>query len=269
MGIITISRQLGSFGDEIAKTVADKLNYDYIDKLEIAEALANYGLRVHEIEKFDEKGLSFWESFSQQKKKFLYLIKAVVSNFAKKGNVVIYGWGAQVLLKDVPGVLRVRITAPCEGRMRRLVEQKGYDERNAEKTLRKSDRDSAGYMSSFFEVNWEDKDLYDVIINTRTISVDTGVGLIINTLGTHEFKVSSEETAEKLADLALTQKVEAALVEISGLYWSNVNVKKGIVNLDGTANSAEAIEECERIVSNIKGVKGVNSQLVVRPSTTA
>ena len=62
MAIITISRQMGSLGDEIAKSVADKLNYEYIDKPEITEALADYGLRVHE--KFDEKGLSFWESFS-------------------------------------------------------------------------------------------------------------------------------------------------------------------------------------------------------------
>ena len=263
MAIITVSRHIGSFGDKIARTVADKLNYDYIDKPEIAEALADYGLRIHDIEKFDEKGLSFWESFSQQKKRFLYLIKAVISDFAKKGNVVIYGWGAQVLFKDLPGVLRVRITAPFEVRMRRLVEQKGYVERNAERTLRKSDRNSAGYISSFFEADWEDKDLYDLIINTRTISVDTGVGLIINTLGAHEFKVSSQETAEKLADLTLTQKVEEILMGFPGLGSTKLFVEKRIVNLTGTADSFNTIRECERALSKIEGIKSVNNQLYV------
>lgn len=259
MAIITISRQMGSLGDEIAKAVADKLNYDYIDKPEIAEALATYGLRVDE--KFDQKGLSFWESFSQQKKRLLYLIKAVVSDLAKKGNVVIYGWGAQLLFKDLPGVIRVRIIAPFEVRTRRLVEQKVYDERNAEKTLRKSDRDSAEYMSSFFKSDLEDKELYDLIINTITISVDTGVGLIINTLEAHEFKVSSEETAEKLTDLSLKHKVEAAVLEIPGLELSNLVVEKGVVNLSGSAKSLAAKEECEKAVSNIKGITKIANQL--------
>ena len=261
MAIITISRQMGSLGDEIAKAVADKLNYDYIDKPEIAEALADYGLRVHE--KFDEKGLSFWESFSQQKKRFLYLIKVVLSDFAKKGNVVIYGWGAQVLFKDLPGVLRARIIAPFEVRTRRLVEQKGYDEKNAEKTLRKSDRDSAGFISSFFKYDLEDKDLYDLIINTNTISVGTGVELITNTLNAHEFKVSSQETAEKLTDLWLQHKLEAVLAEFPKVDWANVSVDKGIVDLTGSADSARTIKECERALSKIEGVISVNNRLYV------
>lgn len=261
MAIITISRQLGSLSDEIARTVANELSYDYIDKPEIVEALADHGLRVHE--KFDQKGLSFWESFSHQKRKLLYLIKAVLSDFAKKGNVVIYGWGTQVLFDDLPGVLRVRITAPFEVRIKRLVLQKMYDERNAEKTIRKSDRDSAGYISSFFKANLEDKDLYDLIINTRTISVNTAVELIINTLGAHEFKVSFKETAEKLADLALTQKAQAVLLEIPGLRATNLSVEKGAANLSGAARSLAAIEACEKAVSNIKGITKVNNQLEV------
>jgi len=261
MAIITISRQMGSLGDEIAKAVADKLNYDFIDKPEIAKALADYGLRVHE--NFDEKGLSFWESFSHQKKRLLYLIKVVLSDFAKKGNVVIYGWGAQILFKDLPGVLRDRIIAPFEVRTRRLVEQKGYKERDAEKILRKSDRDSAGFISSFFKYDWEDKDLYDLIINTNTISVDTGVGLIINTLDAHEFKVRSEETTEKLTDLSLQYKLEAVLEEFPKVVWVNVSVDRGIVDLSGSADSAQSIKECEDALSKVEGVVSVNNRLYV------
>ncbi len=269
MGVITISRQLGSFGDEIAAAVTSRLTYDYIDKQLIGEALAGHGLKTDEIEKFDEKKPSIWQSFSYHSEKFLHLIKAVVYDFAAKENVVIVGRGGQILLKDLPGALHVRINAPFKTRMRRLMEQKGYDEKNAERIIRRSDHDSSGYIRSFFETDWDDMDLYDLVINTRTISVDTAVGLIMEAMGAPEFKESSKVAAEKLDDLTLAQKVEAALVEISGLYWSDMDVKKGIVNLVGTANSAEAVEECERIVSNIKGVKGVNSQLVVRPPTTA
>jgi len=67
----TVSRQLGSLEDEIAKATADELNYDCIDKKRIGEAFAAYGLRAPEFEKYDEKKHSFWQSFSQDKKRII------------------------------------------------------------------------------------------------------------------------------------------------------------------------------------------------------
>ena len=123
MAVITISKQQGSLGDKIAVSVARKLNYDCIDKQLIVEALVDDGLQKPEIEKFDEKKLSFLQSFSYHGDKFLHLLKAMIYDFTGKENAVIIGRGAQVLLKDLPGALHVRIIAPGEIRMRRLVEQ--------------------------------------------------------------------------------------------------------------------------------------------------
>ena len=123
--------------------------------------------------------------------------------------------------------MRVRVIAPLEVRVRRLVAQKGYDEKKAEKTFGKSDRDSAGYISSFFKADMEGKDLYDLILNTRAIPIDTGAELIINTLDTNEFKVSFEETAEKLVDLTLAQKAADIPAGFSGLGWTKMSVEKG------------------------------------------
>jgi cytidylate kinase len=262
MAIITISRLMGSHCYEIAKSVADKINYAFIDKPDITESLAEYGPQVDE--KFNEKGLSFWESFSQRKKSLIYFLKAVLSDFAKKGNVLIYGWGAQVLFKDIPGVLRVRINAPFDVRLNRLVAHKGYDEKSAEKTLRKSDRDSAGYISAFFQADWKDEDLYDLILNTEKFSVNTCIEFIVNTLSAHELNVSSEETAKKINDLSLTQKVKGAIMEVPGLTWTSLYVDQGVANISGTVHSEITIEECKRIASGIKGITNVNTQLIVR-----
>ena len=64
MSMITISRQVGSLGTEIARGVAEKLNYEYVDKEKIGKILADFGVGAPELEKFDEKkppflGLSF------------------------------------------------------------------------------------------------------------------------------------------------------------------------------------------------------------------
>ena len=71
MAIITISRELGSLGTEIAQALADQLHYDYIDKGKIASSLAGFGLQAPEVERFDEKNrlsgipcrltTSFWQ----------------------------------------------------------------------------------------------------------------------------------------------------------------------------------------------------------------
>jgi hypothetical protein len=95
MSIITISRQLGSLGTEIAQGVAEKPSYEYIDKKKVTEALSPYGFFASDVEKFDEKKPSFGDSFQIQKKKFLHSLEAVINDFGRKGNVVIVGRGGR------------------------------------------------------------------------------------------------------------------------------------------------------------------------------
>lgn len=266
MAIITVSRQLGSFGDEITQKVANSLNYEYVDKSKIGEALVIQGFPILEVEKYDEKKPSIWDSFSNQRRRFLHLIQAVIYDFAEKDKTVIVGRGGQIVLKDVPGALHVRIVAPFNVRLKRIMEREGHDERNGEKILRRSDRDSAGYIRSFFGADWDNQTLYDMVINTHTISTDTGVKMIINTIDSPEFKESSKEALEKLADLALLQKVEARLIEIPGVNIQASSVEKGVVTLIGTANSDGVKEGCEGAISSLKGVNRVNAEIRVIPT---
>ncbi len=266
MAVITISRQLGSFGDQIAKNVAEKLNYKYADKLKIGEALAVHGLPAREVEKYDEKKPAFWNFFLDQQKKFRHLIQAVIYDLAEKGNVVIVGRGGQVLLKDLPGTLHVRIVAPEGIRLKRLMEQEGHSPKEAENILIQSDRDSSGYIESLFGADWDDQNLYDLLINTGTMSVGTAKNLIIDAISSPEFSESIDETIEKLADLALTQKVEAVLMGFPGIAYSHLQVQKRIVTLKGTAQSRKLKEDCENAISKIEGTGRLNIEITVRPT---
>ena len=260
MAIITISRQIGSLGDEIAKAVADKLGYEYIEKSKISEILSVQGFSASDVEKYDEKKPSIWENLSIQKERFSHLIRAAVYELAAKENVMIVGRGGQAILKDIPGTLHVRVISPYDARLSRLREQTGYDEKNAEQVIRQNDRDSSGYIRSYFAADWDDIDLYDLIINTRTTSLSTSVAMITCAVGANEFKKNSQ-TLEKLNDLALRQKAKAVLLEIPGVAATNLDVEKGVANLSGYVRSSGAIEECEKAVSNIKGITKVNNQL--------
>jgi cytidylate kinase len=259
-------------GTEIARQVAEKLNYEFVDKEKIGKRLADFGLERPEMEKFDEKKPAFWNSFLVERTKFLHSIQAAIYDFARKGQVVIVGRGGQVLLKNVPGILHVRIFAPFDLCVKRLMESEGIDEKHAVRIFRQSGRDSAGYIQSFFNADWNDATLYDLLINTEKLSLATAVQRIIDSVQSREIQEGAAEGKEKLTELALVQKAEARLVAILGSNLQHVEVrtKKGIVFLRGAVNFPMLREECERTVAALEGVEHVENQLWVQyyPSRT-
>jgi cytidylate kinase len=267
MAVITVSRQLGSLGTEIAREAANRLNYAFVEKERIGRMLVGYGFPESEVEKFDEKRAPLWDYLSIKRTKFLHLIRAVIFGFASKDNAVIVGRGGQVLLKDLPGTLHVRIIAPFEVRLRRLIKSEGLVEKHAAEILRRSDSDSFGYIQSFFHVDWNDPTLYDLLINSAKVSMETAVQMIIDSARDQETQEGEERVKEKLSDLALSQKVEAKLMDILGVGFRNLEVRaeKGIVVLRGGVVSQAKKEECERTTTGLEGVERLENQLWVDP----
>ncbi len=265
MSVITVSRQLGSQGVEIAQAVANRFNYQYVDKEKIGIALADCGLPKIEIEKLDEKKPSFWDSWTIDRNKFFHHLQMIIYEYAQKNNVVIVGRGGQILLKDLPGVLHVRVFAPLDVRIRRIMEQQGVKEKQALRLLRRSDEDSAGFIQSFFKVDWEDPSFYDLAINTQRLSVDTGVMMILEAIQSPEIKEGGKKTEGKLADLILFQRVESTLMTLLGMGFTyiNISVEEGVITLDGTVSSGTDLANCERAVASIEGVQKVNNHLSI------
>jgi cytidylate kinase len=265
MAIVTVSRQAGSLGTEIARAVASKLQYEYLDKEKIEKALLDCGLPMPEVEKFDEKKPPFWVSWQIQSRRFLHAIQAVVYDFARRGNTVIVGRGGQVLLGDIPGVVHLRLLAPFAARVGRIMEREKVDEKHAIRLIHRRDRDSAGFLRFFFEVDWEDPDLYDLVINTQRISADTAVGVISNLAVSPEMSAGVQIAQEKLTDLSLGQKVETALLSLLGLNIRlvHIQVERGVVTLKGSVISGVDLENAQRAVAQIEGVINVDNQLTV------
>ncbi len=260
MAIITISRQIGSLGDEIADAVADKLGYEQINKSQIGEILSRHGFTESEVDEYDEKKPSIWHTLTTKKNIFAYLIEAAVYELAARDNVLIVGRGAQIILKDIPGTLHVRIIAPYADRVRRVMEQLGCEEKNARRMIHRNDRDSSGYISTYFDADLDDTYLYDLVINTRKITMTSTIELIRQAVGADGFK-KSLLVREKLNDLALTRKGLAALLEVRDMETANLSVEKGTASLSGMARSIAAREACEQALLNIEGITTVENHL--------
>jgi cytidylate kinase len=270
MPVITISRQLGSLGTDIAQLLSKHFKCNYLDKESLEETFGEYGIPKESVERYDEKKPGFWDLFKTDKARYLHFMKGAIYEFARKGNCVILGRGGQVVLGDLPGVLHVRVVAPMETRIERTKKHFECDEQNAEKIIQHSDHERAGFHKFFFDYDWEDPTLYDLVINTGTFSAETSAALIKEAVYTGELKTVQKETRLKLTDLSLGHEIKTAIIynEKVPIQFLEVSANQGVVTLSGIVPNNDDVEQCEKIARTIKGVKDLRNEIFFKPIST-
>ncbi len=270
MAIITISRQLGSLGTDIATKLKEELSFRDLGKESLESRLIQkYGLPEEKVEQYDEKKPAFWDLFSSDKDKYLHFLKTATYEFAREGNCLLIGRGGQALFQDIPGVLRVRIVAPLELRIERLKERHHYDDRLAEQMIRHSDHDRAGFHRFFFHINWEDYHLYDLMINTQALTTATAVQLIRDALQAYGVADKEQAAASKLKDACLAQEVATIILyeEHIPIHFLEVSSVSGLVTLRGSAMTSEDISRSEAVAGRVAGVKNIVNEIYCIPHT--
>src|SRR3984893_214345 len=182
--IVTIEREYGSGGGEIAQRLANQLGWKLWDQLlteEIAR-LAECPKAVIEVreEKTDPMDYRLFKSFLRgsyegslnahklklvDSESILRFTERVVQHAAKTGNSVIVGRGSQHFLQDRPDTLRVFLYAPRELKVRRLI-ARGKSEKEAEELVDTVDRERVDFIQKYFGVEWPDRAIYHAMINT-------------------------------------------------------------------------------------------------------
>lgn len=263
MSIITISRQYGSLGKEIAERLASELGYKFLDKKALESQYGKFGIPDVSFDKFDEKSPGFFEYFKSGKDRYLRYLKTTVFENSKEGNCIICGRGAQFILKDIPGVLHIRIVSSMEARIKHVSESLHCDKKNAEKIILHNDKDRSGFHKFFFEHNWKDPDLYDLIIKTDNIGLDSTVETIKTLNQCKCLQYDPDELKQKLEDNFIAQEVIISL-----LYEHNIPIdildvecNKGDVIIKGTVTVEQNIKQCTEAAMKVKGVKSVDPEI--------
>lgn len=112
---------------------------------------------------------------------YVRIVGLVIQNMAREGNVLIVGRGSQILLRDNPEALHVKIVAPLAYRVEKLMSLEGLSQREATQRILASDGARAEYLRRYYGVNWLDPQLYDLVINTGRITIQTAVQLVVMT----------------------------------------------------------------------------------------
>jgi cytidylate kinase len=188
-----------------------------------------------------------------------------VLEIAARGNVVLRGWGATCLLRPVPHVVCVRVTRPFARRVEWLLAELDSDDaESAEDEIRRSDQAHASRMHAQFGVTWGDPLLYDLVLNTERISVESCVQQIRALMERPEFR-ETEASRALLHDLLLQARVRAALKADERTREVNVTIDSaaGHVTLRGMVASAGELAATAEVAAATPGVAGLDNQLRV------
>jgi len=188
-----------------------------------------------------------------------------VLDTAARGNVVVRGWGATCLLRPVPHVPCIRIMRPFDKRVQWLLAELDTDDVDlAEAEIRRSDHANATRMHDQFGVHWGDPALFDMVLNTDRLSVETCVQQIKALLARPEF-AETEASRALLQNMALSAHVRAALRKHDQTHGVDVTIESsaGQVSLRGIVLNAHERDSAAQVAAGVAGVKGVDNQLRV------
>ncbi len=192
MPVITVSRQLGSLGRTVGGLVAGRLGYAMVWRDLINQAARRAGAPEAALSAIDELGLLGARTSPKAIQAYCRAVEQVMKEWADKGNVVIVGRAGQVILRERPGTLHVRVVAPFDTRAARVATAHGISLESARAQVAASDRFRRRYLKRFYHALWDDPDLYDLVVNTGRLTPASAADIVVQA-------VSRNSEAESVA----------------------------------------------------------------------
>ena len=264
MPLIAMTREMGSLGKDVAAGIARQMNRKVVYH-EIIDHLADkMRLRKSHVERFLDGRAGFWERMTTDRTSLSIFTADETFRILRNGQAgVIRGWGAAHLLRGVPHVIRVRVCAPHETKVERMMERLDTDKREAvENEIEMSEEAHTAITRRHFGINWREAEHYDLVLCTERLSVDECVAEIECAMKQRRFQetAASMRTVE---NLSLQWSVRAALRCSARTTSLNVAVEcdDGHTILRGIVDTHDQAVAAGEVASNVSGVKSLANEL--------
>lgn len=199
--IISIGRQLGSGGKEIAEKLGERLNIKVYDKALLEVAAKESGLDTTVFETADEQEHSsfFGGLFSIhgsmgdymptgsciENDKLFEIQSETIRGLAERESCIIVGRCAEYVLRDHPGMVSIFITANNEDRIRRVMKTDNLEREKAIDFIEKGDKRRRSYHDYYATTQWGEARCYDICINSSKLGIEGAVDLLHAYISNH------------------------------------------------------------------------------------
>jgi len=264
MPLIAMNREMGSLGRDVAAGLEEALGMK-VRHHEMIDHLADRArMRKSHVVSFLEGTQDLFERLTTDQVRLRILTADEILSVAESDNAVILrGWGATSLLKEVPHAVRVCVSASRRTRVRRMMERLNSSDTPAvERIVDQNDEAARAVMRRHFHIDTRDINEYDMGFNTDRVPVAQCVDEIVKVVKSPQF-AETEASRAKLRDIALAHHVRAALRTHSATAHCAVRVtaEAGHVELHGTVDYIEQSEACSDIAKRIRGARVIENHL--------
>jgi cytidylate kinase len=263
MTVIAMTQEMATLGKDVALGVAEALGLQLV-RHEVGDMVAGrMQVKKALIRRIREGKAGKLEKWAADEKTISIFTAEEVLDLAVKGGVLIRGWGATLLLREVPHVPCIRVCAPLELRVQRLMERlETDDEALARHEIEVDDAARHSRMSEHFNVDWGDPTLYDLTLNTGRVPIPTCVEQVVALARSAAFQETAQ-SREQVRDLALQARTRAALKADPRTAAVDVTVtaKGGRVKLTGIVVDNKEKRLANEVVQAVAGVAGIDDEL--------
>ncbi len=266
MSVITISRGSFSGGKMLAECLSGALGYRCVDREVIVERAAAHGVSQEELRDALQKPPTFLDRFQHKKYLYLVLIQAALCEEVRTGRAVYHGNAGHLLLKGGPHILRVRIIAPIEFRIRMAQDRLKLSRAEALEHIGKMDQDRRRWTQYLYGVDWGDPANYDIVVNLEFMEICEACEAIATLARQRCFEFTACCQAA-MDDLTLASQVRAAVALNGSTSHLEVEVtaKDGVLSIRGGVSNMRDVVEVRRIASEMPGVVSLNLDELASP----
>ncbi len=180
MNAITVSREYGAGGGEVARRLAEALGWELLDRELLHQAAAIEHIPDTELERLDEKALSMTDRMRLHPPhgRYMHGLTEAARQAAARGKVVLVGRGTRQLLGDMPDVFHLRLVAPLDWRVQRMALREGWSMEQARARCAEVDRSRDRFTRYFFGPDALQPEQYDLVANSDRVPLDDVVALV-------------------------------------------------------------------------------------------
>jgi cytidylate kinase len=264
MQIACISRGTLSGGKELAQRLADKLGCACVSREELSDAATAEGIQVGKLEMAMARTGIFSERLALERDHYLAFTTAYLCDRAIDGGLVYHGRTGHLLLPGVSHVLKVRILADDEYRIKSVMRDLGLDRIKARRYIEEVDEDRRRWVRSMYSVSWEDAANYDVVLNLAQISIENAATVLMQMTNLPDFQ-TTPASLRSMENLRLAANARVRLAQDERTHRAGVKVRADggavyVTYLPQDAGMAAAIPE---VCRDLPGLRDIHATMAM------
>jgi cytidylate kinase len=262
MSLICISRFSYTSGETVAHNLASKLGYECIDKEVMRDASSQSGIPLAKLNSAINEDTTLFGISSATKKISMAHLQSALSKRLLTDKVLYHGPFGAFMIRGVSHLLKVRIYAQMDDRIATKVKRDGCSSKEAKHLIEKQDRQYRRLVADVFKTEFNNNDLFDLVINTSRMDAETAVEVIAETVNLSRYKPMTF-SKRCMESQALAHRIQTIFVELDPDV--EVQAEGGDVKIKVKARGMFHKRKMTRLkdkVAAMEGVENVEIELV-------